>query len=373
MPNARTWIELSRSALQHNLTALRSVIGRKPAIAPVIKANAYGHGWPQVLSMLKLSHVWGVCVAYGQEALELRSAGWTGTILVLSNWDTRQLPDLIRRKIDLVAWDFESWQKLLAAAHQLSQAVKIHLKLDSGTTRIGFQAGDLKKLLRAIINTRKHVKIAGVFSHLANAEESSRARTNNQIKRFTTLQDVLGRVGGVRHLAGSAAALRYPASRLDLIRYGVGLYGLWPSSPIQAWAFRTMPKFELRPVLSWHSRLVQVKTVARGTTIGYGSTVTVKRPTKIGIVPVGYSDGYDRRASNRSWMMVAGNRAPVIGRVSMNLSAIDITRIRAAKPGGQVNLIGPGCSADDLATAWGTINYEVVARINPLIPRVVIP
>ncbi len=371
MRNVRTWIELSRSALQYNLTALRSVLGPEPAIAPVVKANAYGHGWPEIIRMLSGAKIWGVCVAYGQEALALREAGWRKPILVLSYWAEHEVADLVRHKIDLVVWDFPSLAGLLGYARSHRRPVGIHLKLDSGTTRIGFRREDLAAVRTQLSHRAAGVTVAGIFSHLANSEESTTRRTTDQIHRFTTLSNELGVSGEVIHLACTAAALRYPTSRFDLVRYGIGLYGLWPSRPIQTWAMKTLSKFRLRPVLSWYSRLIQVKSVASGTSIGYGSTVSVKRQTRIGIVPVGYADGYDRRASNRAWMMVAGRRAPVIGRVSMNLTAVDLTALRSARRGARVTLIGPGVSTDDLANAFGTINYEVVARLDSKIPRII--
>lgn len=371
MRNDRTWIELSRSALQHNLAALRSMVGAQTLIAPVIKANAYGHGWPAISRLLRGSSIWGVCVAYGEEALALRRDGWRKRILVLSYWDQLELPELIRQRVDLVAWDFVSLQQIKKSAIKQRQPVNVHLKLDTGTTRIGFRPEEINQLRHLLQQRHVNTKVAGLFSHLANSEERSTVKTNIQIQRFTTLEKLLDIKQGIRHLACTAAVIRYPASRLDMVRYGIGLYGLWPSTAIQTWAGSKLPRLVLRPVLSWHSRLEQIKLVPAGTRVGYGSTFRLKRPGRIGLVPVGYSDGYDRRATNGAWVMIAGKRANVIGRVSMNLLAVDLQSVPTVKRGAQVTLLGDGASADQLAEAFGTISYEVVSRLHPGISRVI--
>lgn len=365
--NDRTWVEISRSAVRYNLNAVQRLIGTVP-IAPVIKANAYGHGLIELVKILRGQKIWGICVAYGTEALQLRRLGFRGRILVLSFWQGSELAELIRARIDLAVWNTHSLHKIVGLPVALRSRARLHIKLDSGTSRIGFLPGQLPKLRRQL--DQANLRPVGLFSHLANSEEASTAGTKQQLIRFTTLYRQLNLDQGItKHLACTAAAMRYPEARFGLIRLGIGLYGLWPSEATKRATSSKYPRFRLHPVLVWKSRLSQVKTLTAGTAVGYGSTVIVQRSTTIGIVPVGYSDGYDRRLSGRGWVIVRGRRAPVIGRVSMNVMAVNLSRVRGAAVGDIVTLIGPGVTADDLSAAAGILNYELASRISALLPR----
>ncbi len=363
----RTWIELSAAKLRRNYVALCGLAGAA-AVLPIVKANAYGHGLAELWPVLAALQPYGLGVAYGDEAILLRRLGFRGRIVVLSFWHPDQLVQLIGQRAELVVWDWCSWRAVNDVSSRGSTTARVHLKLDSGTSRIGFLPSDRPKLRRAI--ARSKVKIVGVFSHLANAEERNSTRTKDQIQRFTTLEKKLGIDSGVvRHLACTAAVIRYPEAHFRLLRPGIGLYGFWPSAEIQAWSTANRPYLNLQPVLSWYTRLTQVKTLAAGTSVGYGATVTVKRPTVIGVMPVGYADGYDRRLSNRGWVIIRGRRAPILGRVCMNLTMVDLSRCRDARVGDKVTLIGTDISVDEMAAAAGAINYEIATRINWAIPR----
>ncbi len=367
----RTWIELSGAALRHNLSAVQQVVGKNVQIMPVVKANAYGHGLGETLELLRGRHHWGIGVAYGEEASQARKLHYRGRVVALSNWQAADLSELIKKNIELAVWDSVSLQAVLQAARVSKNKPKVHLKLDTGTTRIGFLPSQEKNIRLALTNNK--VKVVGIFSHFANAEEKSITRTIDQLKRFTTLTTTLGvdgsGRGGERHIACTAAILRYPEARFGLVRLGIGLYGLWPSAEIEAWSRTNSGTLRLRPVLSWYTRLAQVKTVPTGTGIGYGSTVVARRSMKVGVLPVGYADGYDRRLSNAGFVMLHGRRANIVGRVCMNLCMVDLTKIPQAKNGDLVTLIGSGVSADDLATIMKTINYDLVAKINWVLPR----
>lgn len=372
--NQRTWIEISGAALRHNLKAMQSVVGNSVSIMPIVKANAYGHGFREVLQALRRQPHWGIGVAYGEEALQARALNYRGRILVLSNWQTAELPELIRKKTELVVWDEVSLEAVLNAAAKTLTKPKIHFKLDTGTTRIGFLEHQLPIVLGALRN--QHIKVVGIFSHLANAEEDSTTQTKKQLIRFTTLSLQLGIAGadrGVeRHIACTAAILRYPEARFGLVRLGIGLYGLSPSEQNLAWSKANLPAFHFQPALRWYTNIAQVKSISKGTGIGYGSTFRAKRAMRIGVLPIGYADGYDRRLSNNGFVIINGSRAPIIGRVCMNMTMIDVTNVPAAHSGQVVTLIGSGVSADDLARAIDSINYEVTTRINWTIPRYLI-
>lgn len=372
--NYRTWIEISSTALRHNLASVQRLIGPGVGIMPIVKSNAYGHGLREVMTILQGQRHWGLGVAYGQEALDLRAMKHRGRVVVLSSWQKTELAELVKRKIELVVWDFVSLQAVIDIARRLHLRPKIHLKLDTGTTRVGFLVTDMPKLKRQLIIHQHRIQVVGVFSHFANAEERSSSRTIQQEKYFTTLESRLPLNGRVeRHIACTAAILRYPEARFGLVRLGIGLYGLWPSDEIRAWSGAKIPTMNFQPVIQWKTGIAQLKRVPTGTAVGYSGTWVARRPSIIGTVPVGYGDGYHRSWSNKSWVMIRGHRAPIVGRISMNLLMIDVTRVPNVRLTDVVTLLGPGITADDLAhLGEPSINYEVVTTIHPNVPRLIV-
>lgn len=336
---------------------------------PIIKANAYGHGLVEMAKILRTEKTTALGVAYGEEALRFRGLGYRGRIVVLSFWRREELTELVKNKVELVAWDFASLAALTTVAQRSIHKPKVHIKLDTGTSRIGFLASDIPKLRTSLVK-KNNLKVVGLFSHFANAEERETIRTKKQLERFATLEHELGldsRVG--RHIACTAAILRYPEARFGLVRLGIGLYGIWPSGEIKVWTGANLSGFSLQPALSWYTSLAQVKVVQAGTAIGYGSTVVARRRLTIGILPIGYADGLDRRLSNRGYVMIRGHRAKIIGRICMNLCMVDLTKIPRAKTGDPVTVIGHGASLEDMAINSGALNYELVTRLNWNIPR----
>lgn len=371
MTTHRTWIEISHSALEANLRAIQRVIGPKVGVLPMIKANAYGHGLASVLPVLKRARLRGLGVADGQEALAVRAFGYRQPVIVLSSWQTEDLPALLRRNVELVVWDRIALTQIVAVARRLKKRAAVHIKIDTGTSRIGTRKEALQGLHKALKASQMHLRVVGVYSHLANAEETQSERTTAQLNHFTTLSQGFDQGWpGERHIACTAAALRYPESRLSFVRFGIGFYGLWPSAATQAWAERVGLRYKPRPALAWKTRVLQIKRLPARTSIGYGSTVLTKKPVTIGIVPVGYSDGYPRSASNRGVVIVRGKPAPIIGRISMNLMAINLRHVPTAVSGDTVTLIGPGIPIETLAAASGTIHYEIVSRLSTTIPRI---
>lgn len=356
----RTWVEVSRSALLWNFGQFQRFFNNQALIAPVVKANAYGHGNSLVVKILNHSQIWGFCVAYDSEAIELRSLT-DKPLLVLSAWQSANLPELIRRHIRLVVWDIEAAQALARTAQRVNQRAIVHLKIDTGTTRIGARPENLTPLL-TYLHRQRWLRLEGVFSHYADSE-SNLLRSARQ-QRTAFIQAASKVRAPLVHLACTAASLRLPLPPTNLVRLGLGLYGLWPSP-----ATRRANRVRLRPTLAWKTRVLQVKTVPAGATIGYDRTYRVRTPTPVAILPVGYADGYDRRASNTSAVTIHGRRFPVVGRVSMNLTTVALGRHRHVRPGTEVCLVGRGVSADELAKQWQTINYEVASRIVPTIPR----
>lgn len=368
-----TWVEISRSALLENVRQFRALL-RPAAVLPIIKSNAYGHGILEVARIVSREKIWAVGVASATEALALRNDGFKKKIVVLNWFEKSQSGALVKNDIDCAVYDSAQAKTLNAAAKRLGRIAQIHLKYDSGTTRLGLYDDALIQLARSC-NKLSHVKIVGVFSHFAESESKQKTFTELQLKRFTAVANTLELSGFklFRHIACTAASIRFANARADGARIGIGLYGLWPSQVTRA----ATHKLKLQPVLSWRTSVIQVKTVPAHTPVGYGRSYTTKKRSVIAVLPVGYWDGFARQLSNKGSVLVNGTRCPIRGRVCMNLTMIDVSNAGRVTPGTVVTLIGKQGSgtvtADDMARDSGTINYEVVTRINPLIPRVVTP
>lgn len=259
--------------------------------------------------------------------------------------------------------------------------LKIHLKVDTGLHRQGFELKETVKLAKKI-RSLKGVEIEGLSSHFANVEDTlDDTFAKFQVSKFNKTIETLNGVGikpPLKHIGATASTLLHDWTKLNMVRVGIGLYGLWPSKETQI-AIRLSKKYEnpdLMPVLSWKARIAQIKQIKAGESVGYGRTWFAPRRTKIAIIPVGYSDGYDRKFSNNSKVIVGNNFSPVIGRVAMNMFAMDITETKNVKGGDEVILLGKKgrleISVEELASRIDTINYEVVSRINILLPRILV-
>lgn len=367
MEGMRTWVEIDRSALLWNFDQFRRVFPKNVQIAPVIKANAYGHEALLVAQTLGKRPIWGFCVASGEEALGIRGK-YRGRLLVMTSWQRAELPVLIRQGVSLAVWDRQSADQVATVARRISQQARIHVKIDTGAGRIGVRPEQYPALITSV-QQQTTLMVEGIFSHFASSEEQQDAFTRDQIAIFRHATQLAPEVPW-RHVACTAAALRFTSSRFNLIRPGIGTYGLWPSTLTR----QQSPRVHLKPVLSWRSKILQIKRIPAGTSVSYGRSFRVRRQTQLGVVPVGYWDGYDRGLGNRGCMLVHGRRVRVLGRICMNLSLIDCTNIPNVRAGDRVTLIGrdgqASVTAEELAKNAQTINYEIVARINPLIPRI---
>lgn len=369
-----TWVEINAVALRHNLKAWRRLMGDRALIMPVIKANAYGHGLAEVAKIcVKDKNADRICVVSLDEALELRKLGIKKPIIVLAIYsldDSELLKQGIEKKIIFPLYTLEQAKKLGEWGRRLKKKVTVHLKIDIGTSRIGVLPANAAQLCQEIKKFR-HLHLEGVFGHFA-ASEDDRARTKKQWRIFQNTINVLSKQGinfSVKHVACSAASVTFPQASSNAVRAGLGLYGLYPAEKIRQ-------KIFLKPALSWFTTIIQVKNIPKGSKISYGGDYTTKRPTKLAIIPVGYADGYDRSLSNKAFVLIKGKRCPVRGRICMNLAMVDVTAVKGAKTGDRVVLIGKDrqktVSVDELAKIAGTINYEIVSRINPTIARIVV-
>jgi alanine racemase len=373
------WIEIDRRALASNVRHFRALVGRRRLLA-VVKANAYGHGIVEIARLALAEGVDWLGVHSLEEGAALRQSGIAAPILVLGPVAPGRCEEALRYDLRLTVYDRETGERLSAAAIRLGTKARIHIKVETGTNRQGLRAAELTAFARRLARL-PGIEIEGLSSHFANIEDTTSLEyAKRQTAQFAEGTALLRKVGirvPIRHMAATGAAIVYPESQFDMIRLGIGLYGLWPSKETYlSCRLRKRKPFVLKPVLSWRAKIAQVKRVPKGAFVGYGCTFRTTRPTRLAVIPVGYADGYDRALSNAAHVLVRGKRAAVRGRIAMNFFTADVTDIPSAAAGDAVTLIGRDgretVSADALAALAGTISYEILARLNPAIPRVVV-
>ncbi len=383
-------IRIHAKALKKNLQFLRALAPQSRFMA-VVKANAYGHGLDAIVALLK-GEVDFFGVNSVAEAIALRRIDSMTPLLVMggNGLELDELPQAQEAlgdadKLHFVLSDKES---LRAFLKESPRPYRFHLKLDTGLGRLGFlphELGDCMDWLSS--KPEGALRWAGLMSHFANVEDVLEQNyAQKQLKCFLKLSKTIAHSTYRRllfHSAASSASMLLPASRLSMIRIGISLYGLWPSEKVRLAFLKGNTNIEaepLHPVLSWHSAIAHTKELALGSYVGYGCSFQAPKAMRIAVVPVGYYEGYDRLFSHQSYVLVHGQRAPVLGRVSMNMICIDISSIPQARRGDELSLLGEekgadtieSVSADDLAKLASTINYEFVCRIHPAIPRIVV-
>ena len=363
----RAWVDIDLAALERNFDRLSARVAPAGALA-VVKADAYGHGAVAVARALERRGLAGFAVALAEEGMELRRAGVAAPVLVLSPVPAAGLPFLRRYALTPALSGLDQIDALAAHGRASGFRVAVHLKFDTGMTRLGIPAEAAAEAL-ARVRASPALELAGVMSHLAEAETPESPANREQELRFEQVLAALApdeRERVAVHFANSAAALYQPAKRHDLVRLGLALYGVDPARP--------RARGELEPVLSLIADIVQVKSVPAGTRVGYGGRWVAARASRVAIVPVGYADGYSWRLGNRGEAIVAGRRVPVVGAVSMDMLALDVTEAGAA-PGDPAVLVGRRgeleVSVAELAAAVGTLPYELLCLFGLRLPRVV--
>ena len=371
-----SWLEISRGALQHNVATFRQRLSPGTALLAVVKANAYGHGLDVVARGIADRVDW-LGVNSLDEALALREYGISLPVLILGYTPHARAAEVVRHGFRQVVFERESAACLSRAAAAMNATAAVHVKIETGTYRLGV---DFREALAFVqgVQALPHLAIEGLYTHFATAEDTADdSYFQMQRGRFAEVQAAIAAAGmdvPYHHMAASAAAMVAPAAHGSLVRVGIGLYGLWPSLDTQiAMTERSERPLTLRPALQWKTRIVHVQRVARGETVGYGRTHRTRRASVIAVLPVGYADGYDRKLSNRGEVVIRNRLAGVVGRVMMNMTLIDATDVPGVGAGDEVTLLGPGIPAEHMATHVGTINYEIVSRINPALPRVAVP
>ncbi len=365
----KTWVEIDGRRLRQNLRTFQAVAGKNAACMAIIKSNAYGHGLGEVATVLKNTPNLFLGVDSIDDALAVSRIAPKNPLLILGYIPPPRLEEAIKRRFRIAAYNRETLSKIATLARRPGLPTPIiHLKIETGTNRLGLTIAELAKISR-------FPAIEGIYTHFAETENPNSLFYKDQLAMLERARAVLLKKDvhpKYIHAACTAAALQYPEAHYNFLRIGIGLYGLWPSRAVER-ALGTAAK--LLPVLAWKTRIAQIKKAPSGATVGYGRAYRAQTATKIAVLPVGYFDGYDRGLSHVGEVLIRGARARVLGKVCMNMTMVDITGI-SAKVGEEATLLGgagrAAVTTEEIAEKIGTINYEVVARINPLIPRIVV-
>jgi alanine racemase len=375
-----TWVELDALALRWNLRQFRRRLGAGVALGAVVKANAYGHGMTEVATLAERHGADWLCVNNVEEAVVLREAGHRGPVLVMGYVPLDALEQVVEHDLRPVVYNDATLERLDRLAADRDREVAVHLKVETGANRQGIPADRVVELAGRIQRAPR-LRLEGVGTHFANIEDTTdHDFAQSQFTRFGSICDALREASievPLRHAACSAAAILFTRTHLDLARIGISLYGLWPSRETYVSCLRReKPELDLRPVMTWKTRVAQVKQVPEGDFVGYGCTYRATRDSRVAVIPVGYHEGFDRGLSNVAHVLIRGRRAPVRGRVCMNMCMVDVTDIPDVALEDEVVLLGSQgdeqVSAEQLAAWCGTISYAIVARVHPPLPRVVV-
>lgn len=374
------WVEINRQALVNNIQRFKAHIGAGVRLAAVVKSNAYGHGLLETARIALDAGADWLAINSLEEAAQLRQAGVGAPILMLGYAPLALLEAAVEMDVRLTVYNRETVERLGRIAHKQRRQAHVHIKVETGTNRQGVRLENLVEFAR-LIGRFPALVLEGLSTHYANIEDVTEHHyAEYQLRNFNQACRLLQEHGihiPIKHTACTAAAILFPQTLFNMARVGIGLYGLWPSKETKISALQANILLnELSPVLTWKTRIAQIKPVKAGESIGYGCTDVATQDIRLAVLPVGYYDGYDRKLSSLGYVLIRGQRAPVLGRVCMNMIMVDVTSIPQACVEDEVVLLGRQgdavISAETLAAKIGTINYEVVTRINPLLPRIVV-
>jgi len=361
-------IEINLTAIKENAKAIQKLVGAQVKVLAVVKSDAYGHGAARIVESLNLiADFFGVDNL--EEAIKIRSVV-RKPVLIFGAIEDKGLEILANSQIRIPIYDRNS----LDLARKARQPFRVHLKVDTGMHRLGFEPAEAVAVAKEIVRA-KNLELEGLWSHFAiSGEKKGRDYSLAQIKRFDRVRADFKEVGikpSFYHLSNSSGIFYYPQARYNLIRSGILLYGYYPNSEIKA---RFKNRLRLEPALAFKTKIIQIRRLKKGERIGYGLTYRLEKDGLIGVLPVGYKDGYGRSLSNRGAVLVRGNRCPIVGRICMRMMMIDLSKIRDPRVGEEAVLIGrqgdDKIGAEELADQIGTIPYEVLSRLDPEIKRI---
>jgi alanine racemase len=376
MHNSLTWVEISKANLLHNVGVLRELIGGEQILCSAVKSNAYGHGMTTVAPIMKEAGTNWFGVNSLSEAVELYESGIDAPIYIMGYIGLDDLQETVERGFHFVVYNKETFVRMREIVTTTGQVAHTHLKLETGNNRQGVLAEDLEWFID-IYKGDKGLVLEGLATHFANIEDTTdHSYALLQLEMFEKMVSSV-RAAGLEpkyvHCANSAATILFPKTYFNFVRAGLSNYGMWPSNETFVSALQEGRRIEFKPVLSWKTRIAQIKRVPAGSFVGYGCTFKTTHDSRLAVLPIGYYDGYDRMLSNNSYVLIDGKRAPVRGRVAMNMTMVDVTDIPTASLEKEVTLLGidgeEKISAEQLAQFSETINYEVTTRINDRIER----
>lgn len=363
-----TWVTVDQDALAWNMKQVRQLIGKNKKILAVVKADAYGHGAVACSKVFLENGADVLGVATVEEAAELRHHGIGEPVVVFGLVQPHEAEAVIRLKLEPTVVNYQQARILNQTAKKIKKTVAIQLKIDTGMGRIGFDPSECMSVVEQV-SQLSNVSISGMFTHFANADGGDKQLLKEQIRLLKEATTSVRKMVGVSfdvHAANSAAVIESPDAYFDMVRPGLMLYGLYPADGLKK-------KATLKPALSWSTKIVQIKDVETGTGLSYGHTFVTRRPTKVATLPVGYADGYSRLLSNQGDVLIRGKICPVIGRVCMDMTLVDVTGVPSVKSGDEVVLIGRQgryeLTADMMAEKRDTIAYEVACNISKRVPR----
>lgn len=372
MQNTRVYAGINLSAILYNLEEMHKNINEDTKIVAVIKTDGYGHGALQIAQAIEdVDYLWGYAVATADEAMNLIDDGRKKPILVLGVSFPEHFDAIIRNDIRACVCDFDTAKKLSSIAVAKNKICHIHIKIDTGMSRIGFQVNEDTAATIVEISKLPNIDIEGIFTHFAQADEKDKTSTYEQMDLFQKMCDMLAERHieiPMKHCSNSAGIVDIPKANMTMVRAGIILYGLWPSEEVNK---RNM---DLQPAMSLKSHISYLKELESGRKISYGGTYETKERQLIATIPVGYGDGYARSLSNKGYVLIRGQKAPICGRVCMDQFMVDVSHIDGVKVGDVVTLLGKDnkecITMEELGRLSGRFNYEFACLITPRVPRV---
>jgi alanine racemase len=384
MVKPSSWIEISKSNLRDNIRVLKRIIGPGVEFCSVVKANAYGHGLAEFVPLAEQCGVRSFGVFSAEEAASLVACRTTDSdVMIMGALDKADIGWAVENGLCFWVFDLGRLEAAEKAAARCGRPARVHLELETGMYRLGLTPRAFAAALRHIARRPELLVLEGICSHLAGAESSANNhRISSQIQTFQEITDPIDarELGGFkRHLCGSAAGLLFPAARGDSVRFGIAQYGFWPSLETKMTFLKgkkSQGKDRLKRVMSWHSRLMDVKYAPAGKFVGYGNTFLTTRKTRIAAVPAGYHHGMERNQSNLGHLLVRGFRCPIVGIINMNMMSVDITHVPDARVGDEVVIIGHQGADEITVGEFGNrtndLNYETLARLGANLTRIVV-
>lgn len=366
----RVYADIDLDAIYENVKNAKALLKKDTKMMAIVKADGYGHGAVEVARQIdELVDAYGVAIL--EEGIDLRKAGFTKPILILGYTPKPLYPAMIRYDIATAVFTMEMAKEISDTAVAMHQKANIHIKLDTGMSRIGFSITKESKETIEQIAKLPGIEIKGCFSHFARMDEKDKTKANEQFAKFTKMVNALEKDGvdlGIRHISNSAGIMEAPEVQMDMVRNGICLYGLYPSEEVQKERLPLKPAMELKAYVSY------VKTLEPGVEIGYGGTYTTTKKTRVATIPVGYADGYPRCLSGKGSVLIHGKKAPILGRVCMDQFMVDVTDIDNVCIGDRVTLFGKdgdSCiTIEEISAMAHSFNYEFVCDIGKRIPRV---